>query len=823
MPICRAPVSTSTSIVYRHFLSYKVYLKISVVLFYQIHLLAYETMNKFTMRLTPLGIVTFYACIGGIWLLLCCAKIFTNLFIDHTAFTLFEVNNIIFILLTSWLLYFLIRRSEADIKHRKNTLSKLYRALKAYSECHQILIRADNEMQLMQNICRTIVEVGGYRVAWVGVAEQDDDKNIRPVTQWGDSQGYLKNLNVNWSNAGRGRGPTGTAIKTGKPVVVKYIEYDPKWELWRENALRHGFRSSISLPLVIDGRPFAALVIFSGETRAFDDNEVKLLSELADDLSYGITTLRATIERRKVEKEYSLLASVIEQANEGIFLFNGDGVVQYVNPAAETITGHSPQAMIGHNIHTLEYMEPNRQFYEAILKGIPSGKQRAGHFQYTRQDSVMFELNANTWSVLDASGNVTSYVALVRDVSHEMQLERQLRCAQRMEAIGTLAGGIAHDFNNTLASIITCSEMALDESSPGSTLHELLDVVLKSGLRGKDLVKQILTFSRQGEQERQEVRVDLVAGECLKLLRATLMPTIEIRLQIDKQLGLVFADPTQIQQIIMNLCTNAVHAMRGQAHGELEIRLDNVDIDALSGINVGNVSPNSYLCLTVRDTGHGMDEKTIDRIFDPFFSTKGQSEGTGLGLSVIHGIVSSHGGAITVESRPDNGSQFRVYLPRVDKSADTTADAASIPILSGTECILLVDDDEHLVFGTGQMLKQLGYNVIAQTDPLAALHLFRSAPERFDLIITDLAMPHMNGTELARELTRIRPDIPVILCTGYDTVSCGDTDDIGEIAEFISELALKPLVRGEVAAMIRRVLDDSLECEGSYGENIDHR
>jgi PAS domain S-box-containing protein len=794
-----------------------VHLKISVVSFYEITLLAYDTMNKFNIHLTPLSIAIFYACVGGTWLLFSCANIFKSLFIDQAAIELLEVNSIVFILLTSWLLYFLIRKSEAGIKHRKNDLSKLYRALKAYSVCHQALIRADNEMQLMQNICRTIVEVGGYRVAWVGVADQDDEKTIRPVAQWGDSQGYLKNLNVNWSNTDRGRGPTGTAIKTGKPVVVKYIEYDPKWEIWRENALRHGFRSSISLPLIIGGRPFAALVIFSGEPRAFDVNEVKLLSELADDLSYGIATLRASIERMRVEKEYSLLASVIEQANEGIFLFNGEGVIQYVNPAAETITGYPPLAMIGHNVHTLDYIEPNRQFYEAILKGIPGGTQRAGHFQYIRQDSVMFELDVITWSVSDESENVISYVALVRDISHEMQLERQVRRAQRMEAIGTLAGGIAHDFNNALASIITCSEMALDESPPGSTLHELLDVVLKSGMRGKNLVKQILTFSRQGEQERQEVRVDLVVSECLKFLKATLMPTIEIRLHIDKKLGLVFADPTQIQQIVMNLCTNAVHAMRGQARGEMDISLDNENIELLSVSNFGNLTPGSYLCLTVRDNGHGMDGNTIDRIFDPFFTTKGQSEGTGLGLSVIHGIVSNHGGAITVESQPNQGSQFKVYLPRLDTCSNVTTNEKATTILTGTECILLVDDDESLVFGTELMLKQLGYQVIARTDPLVALQLFSEAPEQFDLIITDHAMPQMNGTELARELTRIRPNIPVILCTGYDTTSSVTTDDIGETAEFISELALKPLVRGEIADMIRRVLDDSTLKEGFHG------
>lgn len=774
-------------------------------------------MSKINIRLSPFSIVICYACSGGIWLIFSSAKIISNLFQKNPSIQLLEVNNIVFILLSSWLLFILIQKSEVGVKHREQALSRLNRSLKAYSECHQTLIRADNEMQLMQNICRTIVETGGYRVAWVGIAEKDEEKTIRPVAQWGDSQGYLKNLSMSWSNTDYGRGPTGTAIKTGKPVVVQYIEYDPKWEIWRENALRHGFYSSISLPLIIGGRPFGALVIFSGETHAFDDDEVKLLSELSDDLSYGISSLRVAIESEKVEKEYRLLASVIEQANEGIFLIDSKGVIQYVNPAVTTINGRSPLDMIGYNINTLVYQEPERQFYEAILKASFQGEHFVDHFQYKQVNGAILELDVITWSVSDSDGNIISHVALIRDVSYEMQLEGQLRRAQRMEAIGTLAGGIAHDFNNTLASIITCTEMALEESPEGSTLRELLDVVLKSGLRGKNLVKQILTFSRQGEQERQEVRVDLVVSECLKFLRATLMPTIEIMLHIDKKLGLVFADPTQIQQIVMNLCTNAVHAMRGLTRGEMVIWLDNINIDRFAVTNFGNLSSGPYLCLTVRDNGHGMDEKTIDRIFDPFFSTKGQSEGTGLGLSVIHGIVSNHGGAITVESKPDQGSQFKVYLPRLDKCTNVTTDVPSTTILSGTECILLVDDEENLVFGTGRMLKQLGYNVISRTDSIAALQLFSSSPEQFDLIITDQAMPHMNGTELARELTRIRPDIPVILCTGYDTISSGDTDDMGETAEFITELALKPLIRGEIASMIRRVLDDSAQYEGLHG------
>jgi len=773
--------------------------------------------NRFNIKLSPFSIALFYACIGGIWLLLISTKIITSLFLDPTAFKLLEVNNTIFILVTAWLLYFLIRKSESGIKQRKEALSRLNRALKAYSECHQALIRDSDELMLMLNICRTIVEVGEYRVAWVGVAKDDDVKSIHPVAQWGDKQGYLKNLNVNWSNTDRGRGPTGTAIKTGKPVVVQYIEYDPKWELWRENALRHGFYSSISLPLISNGRAFAALVIFSGETRAFDNDEVKLLSELADDLSFGITTLRAAVESKKFEKECRLLASVIEQGKEGIFLFDGEGVIQYVNPVVETITGLPPRKMIWHNIHTLEYKGPNRPFYEAILEAIYSGMQHVGYLQYKRKDGVKFELDVTTWSVLDSAGAVISHVAMARDVTHEMQLERQLRHVKRMEAIGTLAGGIAHDFNNTLASIITCSEMALDETPEGSSIQELLDVVLKSGLRGKNLVKQILTFSRQGDQEPQEVQVDLIVGECLKLLRASLPASIEIRLNLGKELGRVFADPTQIHQIVMNLCTNAVHAMHGLAHGVMEIWLDNTDLDYHAVTGFGDLMPGSYLRLMVNDNGHGMDESTMERIFDPFFSTKGQAEGTGLGLSVIHGIVCKHGGAISVQSKPGEGAMFSVYLPRIDTPKQITTDDTPVPIPSGKESILLVDDEEDLVFGTERMLKQLGYSVVAKTDPRLALKLFRSEPHQFDLVITDQSMPRMSGIELARELTLIRPDIPIILCTGYDPAASGAENGDGEPAECIRELALKPLIRGEIAAMIRRVLDDASQSEGAHG------
>ncbi len=772
--------------------------------------------NKFKITVSPLSIVAFYACVGGIWLLVVFTRVVDLFFHDKTAKMMFEINNSVFILVTAGLLYLLIRKSEAGIKERKNALARLNRSLKAYSLCHQAINRGVDEMQLMRDICRTIVEVGGYRLAWVGVAEDDEEKSVRPAVQWGDEYGYLEGLKVSWANTDEGRGPTGIAIRTGEPVVVQYIEYDPKWELWRQEALEHGFLSSISVPLIHKSRAFAALVIFSGDTKAFDDDEVKLLSELADDLSYGIATLRTAMDRRKVEKERQLLASVIEQSLEGIFLFDSEGFIQYVNPAVETITARPPQTMIGANIQTLESLEPNKKLYDAILKAITHGKVNAGRFLYKRMDGVIFEIDLTIWPIYDSGGAIISYAALIQNVTHEMQLERQLRQAQRMEAIGTLAGGIAHDFNNTLASIITCSEMAMDDAQPGGTLQELLDVILKSGLRGKNLVKQILAFSRQGEQEKQEVRVELIVGECLKLLRASLPPVIEISFNLGRDLRWIFADPTQVHQIIMNLCTNAVHAMRNRPRGMLEIWLDNVEFDNYGAVRIGTLPPGDYIRLTVKDSGHGMDKNTLERIFDPFFTTKGQAEGTGLGLSVIHRIVTTHGGAITVASEPGEGAVFNVYLPGINPGTATETEESALPVSMGCERILLVDDEEELVFAAQRMLKRLGYNVDALTDPRQALELFRSRPNSFDLVITDHSMPHINGTELARKLTCINPGIPIILCTGYDNISNYAESD-GETASFICELAVKPLQRAEMAALIRRVLSEASQQEVTNG------
>jgi nitrogen-specific signal transduction histidine kinase/CheY-like chemotaxis protein len=392
-------------------------------------------------------------------------------------------------------------------------------------------------------------------------------------------------------------------------------------------------------------------------------------------------------------------------------------------------------------------------------------------------------------------------------LTHEVQLEQQLCLAQKMEAIATLAGGIAHDFNNILAAIITNTEMALDSAPEEAARGEHLALVLKAGLRAKNLVKQILTLSRQGEEERKPVRVELIVKECLKLLRASLPATIAISHPPAQGLGLVLADPTQVHQVVMNLCTNAADAMRKEG-GVLNIQLANVNLPSDNPGGGPELPEGAYLRLTVADTGHGMDRKIMDRIFDPFFTTKGPGRGTGLGLSVVHGIVRNHGGGITFTSEPDRGTTFHVFLPRSDHAEDLPEENTPGPVIGGKERILFLDDEEALVHANQKILERLGYEVVAGTDSLEALEVFRAQPERFDLIITDQTMPHMTGDTLARKILQLRPDIPIILCTGFGQASSGALTEAAARATGIREVVRKPVERSEMARIIRRVLDE---------------
>jgi len=378
------------------------------------------------------------------------------------------------------------------------------------------------------------------------------------------------------------------------------------------------------------------------------------------------------------------------------------------------------------------------------------------------------------------------------------QVEDQLLQSQKMEAIGTLAGGIAHDFNNILTSIIGYSELAKMRGLQGGDVTSDLDQIRQSGNRAKALVQQIVTVGRRQEQEQRPVQLAYIVKEALKLLRAALPSTIEIREVIPKDAGIIQADPTQMHQVVMNLCTNAGKAM-DETGGTLEVTLENVSLTEPKM----DLEPGPYLRLTVKDRGEGMKPEVVERIFEPYFTTKEKGEGTGLGLSVVQGIVATHGGAITVETKPGAGSTFHVYLPRTEQAEETRKAKAEEPLPTGSERVLFVDDEKVLLDMVGQMLKQLGYEVVTIRESYEALELFRKEPDRFDLVITDMTMPGMTGIDLARKLLTARPNIPIILCSGsIDQALKGKAAAAG-ILEFMA----KPISVKSVAKTVRKVLD----------------
>jgi PAS domain S-box-containing protein len=517
-------------------------------------------------------------------------------------------------------------------------------------------------------------------------------------------------------------------------------------------------------------------------------------------------------ERKVAEEERRRLATAIEQAAECIIITDAAGTIQYVNPALERISGYTREEVISRNMTVLKNVKNDKKFFRKMMKTLIRGDVWRGRFINNAKDGSQYEVEATVSPVQDTAGTITNYVSVQRDITHEVGLQRQLRQAQKMEAIGTLAAGIAHDFNNILTGICGFTELALTDLSAASPIRTNLEEVLVLGKRAKDLVKRVLTFSRQGEQDYKPMQMNLIVKEALKLLRSSIPSSIDIRHDIPSDFGMTLADPTQMHQIIMNLCTNAYHAMREKG-GVLEVSLTRIELGLYDQINNMSLTPGPYLMLTVRDTGTGIEHEILERIFEPYFTTKGNEEGTGLGLSAVHGIVKSHGGEITVSSEPGKGSTFRVYLPLIKDAPDEPGIQCMEPLRRGTERVLIVDDEKHLVRIFEQMLGGLGYHVTSFTNSLEALETFRSQPERFDLILTDLTMPKMTGVELAQKLMAIRPDIPIIVSTGY----MEETTREKVMALGVREYLMKPINMSEIAQTVRKVLDEAGENTKKFG------
>ena len=509
---------------------------------------------------------------------------------------------------------------------------------------------------------------------------------------------------------------------------------------------------------------------------------------------------RDMTELKRIEEERARLASAVEQSAEGVLITDKKGFVVYVNHAFEEITGHVKEDIIGRQPDVMT-KESQGQWYRSIRDVLLHGYVWAGRIELLKKDGTIREVDLTVSPVKDTSGVVINYVSVGRDVTGQVKLEKELRQAQKMEAIGTLAGGIAHDFNNILAGIIGFTEMSLEDAPETGPPRESLEFVLKGAHRGRDLVRQILTFSRKSEPEKKPTNLGAAIEEVLPILRASIPSTIKIQRNLTDSSEHVLADRIQIHQILMNLCSNAAHAMYDSG-GVLEIGLEKVVVLPGEHGDWPDLQSGNYMKLSVSDTGRGMDRSTLERIFEPFFTTKNPGEGTGMGLSVVHGIVKGHNGEIIVKSEITKGSVFEIYFPVLPEG--TMINEPSVMRLpKGKERILFVDDEPDIVAISKDRLQRLGYNVVAMTNSLDALEAFRANPDTFDLVITDYTMPSLTGVGLANEIRRMGFNTPIIMCSGNNERMAGEkSKEAG-----ITELAMKPLGKKEFSEIIRRVLD----------------
>ncbi len=711
-----------------------------------------------------------------------------------------------FIVISTILLFWMLTYWETAIEETQKTLQRVNRSLRSISECSRAITRIEDEEKLMQEICRICVEVGGHSMAWVAFKQNNPEKSLRSAAHWGADTDYLDNLQASWApETDIGLGPAGTCIRTGEAVIFNNLAAEARFAPWLNRVKKYGYASCIALPLHNGTEVFGALVIFNDQVDTFVRQRVEILAELAEDLSFGIRTLRMRREHRQETEERLMLATVVDQTSDGIITFDVNGVIQYVNPSFVKLCGVPEQESLGVRLNDFECPRRNPEFHQAILKVFAENKSLSGHFINKRRDGTSYDIDARIAPVFDVKGEVIRYVATVRDVSQEVVLQRQLRQAQKMEALATLSGGIAHDFNNILAIIITNIEIALEDLEPESPLQPFLELVLKAGLRGKKLVKQFLTFSRQSEQPKKPIQLGQVIAESLTMLRATLPSTIELRKNIDDKSGWISADPTQIHQVIMNLCTNAADAMK-QKGGVLDISLGKAVLGEDEVRNYPGLAAGSYLKLVIADTGHGMSRDILERIFDPFFTTKTLGSGTGLGLSIAHGIIKNHGGSIAANSIVDTGTTFVILLPEISRQEPQACTNTTPAEVAHQERILFVDDEKDYASGMKMALERHGYQVTIETDSNKTLERFKTQPDRFDLVITDQTMPHLTGVMLAEKLLAIRPDMPIILCSGSspEMDAAVHPDNISAIG--IRRVLTKPVERKDILLAIENVL-----------------
>lgn len=747
-----------------------------------------------------------------------------------------------------------LTRKRAEVQ-----LRRAHRALELLLDCQEKVSCLEDETALAQEVCNLLVEKGGLRLAWVGYAEPGPEKRVRPVAVAGEDGEYVRRARITYDEKDeRGRGPTGTAIRTGQTCVLRAVETDPRFAPWRDAALRKGYRSSIALPLAAGGEVLGALNLYAAEQDAFQEQEVRLLERLAAALASGIVRLRSKARARRSERFLTALnraatamaaayvsKEVLQAAVDELGTLGFWSVVllreerkQQFTPACWSSQPHLVQAAM---MQTLSIPE---SILASDLPLLEAGQSLfREHLPDLARQRVPVPLGENLAHVLEVAGLSRAvvyplladdklkglFVILGEDLSEDdvpdlaafvhataaawhratmreslFQAQAQLLQAQKMEAIGRLAGGVAHDFNNQLTAIQGFAFMLARALPKDSPLQADLEQIRKAVERSAALTRQLLLFSRRERAEKVRLNLNGQVTALEKMLSRLLGEDIRIDLHLAPDLWEVEADPGQMDQVVINLAVNARDAMpRG---GTLTIATANVRVDETYCREYPQGRPGPFVLLTVRDTGVGMDEHVRMHLFEPFFTTKPEGKGTGLGLSVVHGIVEAHGGWIAVESEVGRGSAFHIYLPAlVREEVGVPAVAAPMPTEAGLgsgEGILVVEDDPAVLHLAIRALHMAGYRVIGCRTVAEARKAFQEMGEKVDLVVSDMGLPDGRGVDLVREFLKARPTLAAFLVSGYSDIRSSPE----EIEESGLDLLRKPFAPDALMQKVQKHL-----------------
>jgi signal transduction histidine kinase len=703
-------------------------------------------------------------------------------------------------------------------------IRQLNRVYSVLSDINQTIVREKDSQAMLEAACRIAVDKGQFLMAWIGMADSETHA-LKPIASSGEVGDYLDRVRLNLLDPARSAGPSVQCFLSGEHVICNAIEQDPRLAPWRDDALRMGYRSFASFPLKVDAQAVGIFNLYSSELAFFDEDEIKLLDEMAMDISFALEVKRHEKDRLKNEEELrwrtAFFEAQVDSAPDGVLVVDRQDRKILQNQRLNDMMQIPKEiAEDPDDLRQREYVRSSLrnpdQFIEKIIY-LNSHPDEVCNDEVELLNGTIVERYSSP--VRDKAGNYYGRIWTFRDITERRQLEEQFRQSQKMEAIGQLTGGIAHDFNNLLTVILGCSEFIGEEAKENPRLSKMAKMILDAAQRGADLTHRMLAFARRQALQPRAVDVNQLLANMESFLRRTLSADIELDLikcaeNCCPEDCKALVDPTQLENALLNLCVNARDAMPGG--GKLIVETGTAILDSDYANQNPDVTPGKYILIAVSDTGCGISRGNLSRVFDPFFTTKEVGKGTGLGLSMVYGFVKQSKGHVRIYSEPGHGTSVKLYLPMAHQDSEPTNEDSTILVdLCGSEVILLVEDNDPVREFAKTQLHYLGYQVLEAANGKDALAVLREHKE-IDLLFTDVVMPGgLNGRELALEARKLYPALKVLYSSGYAESAILHMGLLDEHVQLLN----KPYSRLELARRIRGTLTASQSAPEEEGRN----